>query len=150
MNGTIKAVFDAGALPVLISRLSSTNQVILEKVLLALGDIAMESAHYRDLCIEAGIVDLVLDLIHPDLPLSVLHKIVRVIACLCHSKDPPISIELIKQVLPTLHRLIQREDSDVPIELVLTFLQIAEQGTEQVQMIIDSGTVPRIVSLLES
>jgi importin subunit alpha-2 len=66
-----RQVVDAGAVPHLIRLLSSESIEICEQAAWALGNISGDCAHYRDECVQFGVVRLLKPfLIRQDTPIS--------------------------------------------------------------------------------
>ncbi len=72
-----------------------------------------DGPHFRDYCIQLGIVQPLLKFISPDIPIGFLRNVTWVIVNLCRSKDPPPSPEIVKTLLPALAILIHHTDTNV-------------------------------------
>ena len=115
-----------------------------------------------------------LTFIKPDIPISFLRNVTWVIVNLCRNKDPPPPVHTIKDILPALNMLIHHTDINVSgrakiifyasrfvmfivfercalqilVDTVWALSYLTDGGNEQIQMVIDSGVVPRLIPLL--
>lgn len=121
---------------------------VCEQAVWALGNIIGDGPHFRDYCIELGIVDPLLRFVRPDVPLNFLRNVTWVMVNLCRSKDPPPSRQIVESLLPSLAMLIHHEDTSILVDTVWALSYLTDGGNEQIQMVIDSGVVQYLVPLL--
>ncbi|KOC64549.1 Importin subunit alpha-4 [Habropoda laboriosa] len=143
-----QAVVNAGAVPHFLNLLCSSQQNVCEQSVWALGNIIGDGPIARDLVIKHGIVPPLLAFIKPDIPISFLRNVTWVIVNLCRSKDPPPSVETIKELLPALNVLIHHTDINILVDTIWALSYLTDGGNAQIQMVIDSGVVPRLIPLL--
>ena len=67
---------------------------------------------------------------------------------LCRNKPPPPSADTIRELLPSLNLLIQHTDVSILVDTVWAVSYLTDGGEEMIQMVLDSGVVPRLVPLL--
>jgi len=108
-----QSVVMAGSVEHFLRLLHSPQQNVCEQAVWALGNIIGDGPHCRDLVINLGVVQPLLQFITPDIPLTFLRNVTWVIVNLCRSKDPPPPEETIRQLLPALAFLIQHSDTNV-------------------------------------
>ncbi|KFD47840.1 hypothetical protein M513_11254 [Trichuris suis] len=138
----------AGAVPLFLQLLSSPHNNVCEQAVWALGNIIGDGPHYRDYCIQLGIIDPLLSFIKRDVPIGFLRNVAWVIVNLCRSKDPPPSRDAIRQLLPALKYLLSHSDTNVLVDTVWALSYLTDGGNDQIQMVIDTGVVPNLVALL--
>lgn len=141
-------VVTAGAVPLLLELLLSPHQNVCEQAVWALGNIIGDGPELRDHVISYGVVGPLLSFIKPDIPISFLRNITWVIVNLCRNKDPPPPSDTIRDILPALNVLIHHMDISILVDTVWALSYLTDGGTSQIQMVIDSGVVSKLVPLL--
>ncbi|PAV89612.1 hypothetical protein WR25_19655 [Diploscapter pachys] len=131
-----QAVVNAGAVPLFLQLLSSGNMNVCD------------GPHYRDYCLQSGILTPLLAFITPEIPLSFLRNVTWVIVNLCRAKEPAPSPDVVKSILPALVLLIHHDDTNILVDTVWALSYLTDGGNEQIQMVIDSGVVPFLVPML--
>ena len=114
----------------------------------ALGNIIGDGPHLRDYVIQLGVVQPLLTFINPEIPISFLRNVTWVVVNLCRNKDPPPPVGTIKEILPALSMLIHHSDINILVDTVWALSYLTDGGNEQIQMVIDSGVVAKLVPLL--
>ena len=143
-----QAVVMAGAVPVFIQLLSSPAESVCEQAVWALGNIIGDGPQLRDYCISQGVVDPLLKLITPVMTLSFMRNVTWVIVNLCRNKDPLPSIDTIQKLLPALSFLLTKEDTLILVDAVWAISYLSDGGHDMIQLVIESGVVPRLVPFL--
>jgi len=143
-----QAVVQAGAVPYFLELLRSPNLNVCEQAVWALGNIIGDGPHFRDYCIQLGIVEPLLKFVAPEIPLNFLRNVTWVMVNLCRSKDPPPSREIVLALLPALAVLIHHQDTSILVDTVWALSYLTDGGNEQIQLVIDSGVVKSLVELL--
>lgn len=143
-----QAVVAAGAVPLFLQLLLSSQPNVCEQAVWALGNVIGDGPVPRDYVIKLGVVEPLLRFIKPDIPISFLRNVTWVIVNLCRNKEPPPPPETIKDILPALNILIHHTDINVLIDTVWALSYLTDGGNAQIQMVIDSGVVPRLIPLL--
>jgi len=142
------AVVTSGAVPVLISLLSSSTEEVCEQAVWALGNIIGDGPQLRDYCISLEVVPPLLSLIKPNVSLSFLRNVTWVIVNLCRNKDPMPSIDTVKSLLPALSHLLTNDDTPILVDAVWAVSYVSDGGNDFIQLVIDSKIVPTLVPLL--
>ncbi|XP_059080925.1 importin subunit alpha-3-like [Tigriopus californicus] len=143
-----QAVVQANAVPLFLQLLSSSQQNVCEQAVWALGNIIGDGPHLRDYVIGLGVVQPLLSFINPEIPISFLRNVTWVVVNLCRNKDPPPPVATIREILPALNMLIHHSDINILVDTVWALSYLTDGGNEQIQMVIDSGVVSKLVPLL--
>uniref|UniRef100_A0A915M816 Importin subunit alpha n=1 Tax=Meloidogyne javanica TaxID=6303 RepID=A0A915M816_MELJA len=152
-----RAVVQAGAVPHFLKLLDSQNMNVCEQAVWALGNIIGDGPHFRDYCIELGIVQPLLKFVAPEIPLNFLRNVRKeffdgkgdvVMVNLCRSKDPPPNRQIVQMLLPALAMLIHHQDTSILVDTVWALSYLTDGGNDQIQLVIDSGVVQFLVPLL--
>uniref|UniRef100_A0A7E4UX46 Importin subunit alpha n=1 Tax=Panagrellus redivivus TaxID=6233 RepID=A0A7E4UX46_PANRE len=144
-----QAVVHAGAVPYFLELLRSPNINVCEQAVWALGNIIGDGPHFRDYCIQLGIVEPLLKFVTPEIPLNFLRNVTWVMVNLCRSKDPPPSREIVCSLLPALSVLIHHHDVNILVDTVWALSYLTDGGNEQIQLVIESSVVKDLVPLLD-
>ncbi|XP_076466336.1 importin subunit alpha-5-like [Babylonia areolata] len=145
-----KVVVNAGAVPHFIRLLSSSDLTVSEQAVWALGNIAGDGTVLRDFVTKSGILEPLLKLATSSVPAGFMRNITWTISNLCRNKDPPPKFEVVSQCLPALRLLLQHSDREVLADSCWALSYLTDGTNEQIQAVIDSGVVSRLVELLGS
>jgi len=143
-----QAVVNAGAVQSFLKLLNSTYHNVCEQAVWALGNIIGDGPSLRDYVISLNVVKPLLQFINPEIPITFLRNVTWVIVNLCRNKDPPPPSATISELLPALCQLIQHEDTSILVDTVWALSYLTDGGNEQIQMVIDSNVVSKLVLLL--
>ncbi|VVC25334.1 Hypothetical protein CINCED_3A004313 [Cinara cedri] len=143
-----QAVVSAGAVPFFLNLLNSSNQTVCEQAVWALGNIIGDGPQLRDYVISLNVVPRLLLFINPSIPVTFMRNVTWVIVNLCRNKDPPPSQQVIDEILPALHYLINNSDINILVDTVWAISYLTDGGNEQIQKVIDSNIVPNLIPLL--
>jgi len=143
-----QAVVAAEAVPLFLQLLNSPHQNVCEQAVWALGNIIGDGPALRDYVIQLGVVQPLLTFINPNIPISFLRNVTWVVVNLCRNKEPPPPFGTIKEILPALSMLIHHTDINILVDTVWALSYLTDGGNDQIQMVIDSGVVAKLVPLL--
>lgn len=143
-----QCVVDSGAVLVFRDLLQSSAQNVCEQTVWALGNVIGDGPRLRDYCIKLGIVEPLLKLIRPEMPTTFLKNLTWVIVNICRNKDPPASMETIKEILPALAQLVCHDDISILVDASWALSYLTDCGNDNIQLIIDHNLVPKLVPLL--
>lgn len=141
-------VVRAGAVPLFLRLLGSPAANVCEQAVWALGNIIGDGPCLRDYVIKLGVVQPLLSFIKPEIPIPFLRNVTWVIVNLCRNKDPPPPVDTILEILPALNMLIHHTDINILVDTVWALSYLTDGGNEQIQLVIDSGVVPKLIPLL--
>ncbi|XP_037720470.1 importin subunit alpha-3-like [Drosophila subpulchrella] len=148
---TIKVVA-AGTVPFFLEFLKSENLNVYEPALWALGNIIGDGPLLRDFVIRMGVVQPLVSFTQRDVPSPMLYNVALVIGNLCRyyssSSIATISTENVLQILPALEVLISNENLDILNSALWAIAFLAGGGKEHIQMVIESGMLPKLISFM--
>jgi importin subunit alpha-6/7 len=139
----VKAIVDAGAVPVFVQLLSSSDDNIREPAVQALGNIA--TTDYLSVALGAGALQgLVLQL--PGYSkLSLLRSATWALNMFCGQW---LGLELVKSALVALAKLVLSSDEEVLIDSCTALADLPYGSDKTIQAVIESGICSRLVDLL--
>lgn len=152
-SGQTQVVVDHDTIPALMNILQSHNNAdVIEQAVWCIGNIAGEAPKMRDLVVTAGALPFILQLLcKPQQTIQILRTAVWCVSLMC--KTVPLSdFAVVKSALPAIAQLpLHVQDEEVLTDACwcLFYLSGDESPTHlQVQAVIASGVIPRLVELL--
>ncbi|XP_046448995.1 importin subunit alpha-1-like isoform X2 [Daphnia pulex] len=152
ISDEIEAFVSAGAVAGMIHLLDSPHPVVVEHAAWVLGNFANQGAEIRDFLIEEGIIKPLVSLINkPDTPVKLLQEVTVTLTNLCGGyEDSPLSVPAVRQLIPALAHLLNSNDSDILVCASMALSNLSADGhDERIQDVVDTGVVPRLISLLD-
>jgi hypothetical protein len=145
-------VIRLGGIPSFVQLLGSPSPEVAEQAVWALGNIAGDSPRARDMVMQAGGLDKLLNLIKPQAKVTLLRNITWAISNLCRGKPRP-DFEPLRPAMPALAHLIQQVDEEVVTDACWALSYVSDDGLENVkiQAVVDQpDLVVKLVQLLMS
>jgi len=138
---------ELGALPVFVQLLASPNDDICEQAVWALGNIAGDSPHFRNMVLEAGGLQPIMQVLEHSDKTSVMRNATWAFSNLCRGKPPP-PFECVSPALSTLQHLIYGGDVEVLTDACWAILHLADGPPDRITAVIQAGVCRRLVELL--
>ncbi|KPP61246.1 importin subunit alpha-5-like [Scleropages formosus] len=143
-------VVEHGAVPAFILLLASPMLHISEQAVWALGNIAGDGPTYRDTLIECNVIPALLARLTPDTPVGYLRNLTWTLSNLCRNKNPFPPVSAVQQLLPSLIQLLHHGDKDILSDACWAISYLTDGSNDRIDIVVKTGVVSRIVSLLES
>jgi hypothetical protein len=142
-----KVVMEVGAVPIFVRLLLSPNDDVREQAVWALGNIAGDSPPCRDLVLQAGAMQPLLEQLHQGSKLSMLRNATWTLSNFCRGKPQP-DFHLVRNSLATLSQLIFSPDEEVLTDACWALSYLSDGPNEKIQAVIEAGVCRRLVELL--
>jgi len=140
-----------GGIPVFVNLLKDSDVELREQAVWALGNIAGDSARMRDLVLQNGVLPPLLTILNnaQERP-SMLRNAAWTLSNLCRGKPQP-NFALVgsQETLNILARLIHHPDQEVLIDALWALSYLSDGSESQIDAVLNSGIVGRVVSLLD-
>jgi len=145
-------VIDLGAIAIFVQLLDSPNKDVKEQAIWALGNIAGDSAPFRDFVITSGALKPLLNSCAPQSQptVSMLRNATWAISNLCRGKPQP-DFNMVVHCIPCLNYLLQSSDEEVLTDACWAVSYLTDDNTStnaKIQAVIDGGIAPKVVKLL--
>ncbi|KAK9139154.1 hypothetical protein Scep_008835 [Stephania cephalantha] len=141
-----RVVIDAGAVPMFVKLLVSSNYGVQIQALWALGNVAGDSAACRDLVLDCGALMPLLAQLNESSKLSMLRIGTWTLSNLCRGK-PLVPFEKVKPAISVLKHLIYSNDEEVLTYACRALGHLSYDTKEKIQAVIEAGH-PRLLDLL--
>ena len=140
-------VMEMGAVPIFCHLLLSPNDDVREQAVWALGNIAGDSPPCRDLVLNAGAMEPLLQQLHQHSKLSMLRNATWTLSNFCRGKPQP-QFDMVKPALPSLAQLIFSPDEEVLTDACWALSYLSDGPNDKIQAVIEAGVCRRLVELL--
>ena len=145
-----KAVADAGAIPIFVGLLSSGSAEIREQSGWCLGNIAGDCTDLRNMVLEAGAMQPMIQNIMQPATTSLLNNCVWALSNFCRGKPAP-ELTIVAPAVPVLASIVMNDSSsdDAKTDALWALSYISDGDDSRIQAVVDcAGLVVRLVELL--
>lgn len=133
-----------------IALLSSPSEDCREQAAFGIGNLTADNVEFRDRLLQSGAMEPLLHMIStPSRKKILLRHATWALSNLCYG-NPPLPIERATAALSSFATLLSHEDEPVLTEACLGVSYISAGPSDRVQLILDAGLLPAVVSLFSS
>ncbi|KAH8370424.1 hypothetical protein KR093_003411, partial [Drosophila rubida] len=141
----------AGAVPLLVNLLSSADQSVAEQAVWALGNVVGDGPQQRDYVLDHGVIKPFLALMtSTNISHKFLSNIAWVIGNMARKAEPLMADQAVLDLMPGIKVMLEHTNTNVVADTVSCINAMCMCGNDRIQVVLDSGVVPKVVSLLES
>uniref|UniRef100_A0A0N5AJU3 Importin subunit alpha n=1 Tax=Syphacia muris TaxID=451379 RepID=A0A0N5AJU3_9BILA len=163
------SVVQTGIIPTLVGLLSSSDTELRDRSVLAIGNIAGDKSSNRDLCIENGAIQALIQVLNQTKTSDEVVNAVWALSNLCSGKSPPPDFDQVallclygklqpllilnimtrvSVMLPALAKQLFSQNQSVLAFACRAIGFLSDGPNEQIEFVVQSGVVRRIVELL--
>jgi len=142
-----RVVVEHGALPIFVELLQSPNEDVREQAVWALGNIAGDSPNFRDLVLQSGGLNPIMQVLSESTKTSIMRNATWTLSNLCRGKPPP-PLEWVSPATATLANLIHSTDVEVLTDACWALSYLSDGPNERITAVINANVCQRLVDLL--
>jgi hypothetical protein len=143
----VEAIVDQRAIPPTVKLLTSSSESVRDHAAMVLGIISAESAHYRDLILNAGGLEHLIQSVDKATKLPMIKNATWALSRLCRKKPVP-DFEVVKAAIPTLARLFTEFSQEQMLQdIAMTFSDLSLDSVYNAHLV-QCQVVPRLVELM--
>ncbi|GJV64873.1 importin subunit alpha-1a-like protein, partial [Tanacetum coccineum] len=143
-----KAVTANGTVPIFVNLLASANDRVCQQAMRALGNIAGDSLECRNLVLQEGALDKLLDQLDDPKDPEMFQNAAWALSNFCRSK-PQLPCAQTTSALKSLWKLIRSNDEQVLKDACWALSYLSDGTNDNIQAVIDSDVFPTLVKLLK-
>lgn len=149
-----KYVVNVGAVPLLVKMISEDDEGIVDQSVWALANISGDSEALRDIILEAGalqkVVDLILSYINSGSNIKILRNLVWLISNLNRGRYPIPTLENMRKSAIVIEKVIQINDQDLITDAFWCLSYLVDASSEMTDAVLKSSAMKRMFDLLSS
>uniref|UniRef100_A0A061QX28 Importin subunit alpha n=1 Tax=Tetraselmis sp. GSL018 TaxID=582737 RepID=A0A061QX28_9CHLO len=142
-----KVVIENNAVPIFVQLLRSPNDDVREQAVWALGNIAGDSPACRDLVLNHGALQPLMEQLRDGSKISMLRNATWTLSNFCRGKPQP-NFDQTRQALPTLAQLVHSDDEEVLTDACWALSYLSDGTNDKIQAVIEANVCRRLVELL--
>jgi hypothetical protein len=142
-----RCVVEHGALPIFVQLLLSPNDDVREQAVWALGNIAGDSPNFRDLVLQSGGLEPVMNVIRSAEKMSIIRNATWTLSNLCRGKPQP-PLQWVVPALVTLQQLIHSTDVEALTDACWALTYLSDGSEEHINAVLNANVLNRLVELL--
>jgi hypothetical protein len=142
-----RCVVEHGALPIFVQLLLSPNDDVREQAVWALGNIAGDSPNFRDLVLQSGGLEPVMNVIRSAEKMSIIRNATWTLSNLCRGKPQP-PLQWVVPALGTLAQLIHSTDVEALTDACWALTYLSDGSEEHINAVLNANVLRRLVELL--
>jgi len=142
-----RVVVEHGALPIFVELLGSPSDDVREQAVWALGNIAGDSPNFRDLVLQSGGLQPVMNVLSTSEKVSMMRNACWTLSNFCRGKPPP-PFEWVSPALATLAHLIHSTDVEVLTDACWALSYLSDGPNDRITAVIQAGVCQRLIELL--
>lgn len=144
-----QSIIDKGGIPCFIKLLRANRIEVAEQAIWAIGNIAGDSATFRDLILKYSGLEPLLAIVNSTQNKGIIKHGTWAISNLCRGKPLP-KLELVEKAIPTLSAVIQKEsDPDVLTDAAWALSYLSRTNAKAAELV-STGIIPALVKHLDS
>ncbi|RDD41914.1 Importin subunit alpha-1 [Trichoplax sp. H2] len=146
----LKALTQAGAIPLLLNLTSSAITEVSQKATQALINIIQNGSRFRNLALGSNLLPTIQAVYFLDLPIGQMCLISKLILVLCQDLSPAMTSKYFNELLNIITKLIYQDDIEVLLTSCWALTFITCDLNDELKAIQDSKIIPRLIALISA
>lgn len=142
-----QSIIDKGGIPCFIRLLQSKRAEVAEQAIWALGNIAGDSAVFRDLILKYQGLQPLLAIIQTATDKTIIKHGVWAVSNLCRGKPLP-TLELVEAAIPVLSVVLQKDNEPEVLTDAAWAISYLARNEPKIKEIVETGIIPSLVQHL--
>jgi len=144
------AVVCSGAIPILLSGLSSVNVNVRDQCIWCLGNLIGDSKEYRSILLNSGVIPLFTDCLkkYESTNISLIRNLAWAVSNCCRGKERPLDIQIVG-LLKLISNLLFVQDKQTISDACWAASYICDGEAKDVQKTMEAGLTVRLIELMD-